>query len=144
MKTYHALGIVLAGIAVATGGCSVRNVGGNPSTRSLLARSSVTIPPGEEWLPFVFEAFPGSLVNVTVTANVNLADPDFWVVQGNVNVDEFEDVPIGQVEIVAEDKNSAQEFGSFTPEEYGEFTLFIRDANDFPDATFSIAVNQEN
>ena len=145
MKCHVLLGCGLSAAALICVGCSVSaGGGGGGSSTRLLSVSGVSIPEGDDALAFVFNAEADRRVTVTVTANIDLSDPDIQVVIGNVSLDELDEVPIGDLVLTAQDRNTPQESGSFTPDTAGDYTLFITDHREWPTATFSISVTQRD
>jgi len=148
-KSGYGLFVCLGGlVAIAGLGCQVSSGGGGGGAGSstLLSVSSVSIPAGSDALALGFEAEEGREVVVTVTADTDRADPDLQVVIGDVNLDELDDVPIGDLVLVSTDRDSPQESGSFTPDADGPFTLFITEASDFDflDISYSVTVTQRD
>ncbi len=145
MKGYSLPAVVLALTAMVVAGCTVNSGGGGSSSTRLLSRSGAEIPEGSDWLPLVFEAEAGRVVNVSVTANSDRADPDFRVIVGNVDIDDLDDSPISDLVAIAEVPDSPQESDSFTPEITGEYTLFITEASErVDDVLYSISVTQRD
>jgi hypothetical protein len=137
----------LAGLAALAfcAGCSV-NVGGdggggNPGTTLL----SVT---GRQILPGQVLAFPlnipqaGRVVTVSVQADTDYADPNFEVHRGTVDPEDRNDTPRGDVVIISNGQEAGQEVDSFTPDTAGDYTLFVEDESNWPNASFSVTVIQ--
>lgn len=144
MSKYRTIAAGLIASALLAVGCSVAVSPGTPATPTtiLVSATGRSIPAGQQLLAFLIEPLAGRRVTISVQASTDAADPEIEVIRGNVTVEERDDVTLGDVIDTANDERPGQEIGRFTPEFTGEYTIFVRDDNDIPSATFSVTVTQ--
>jgi hypothetical protein len=142
--SYHRALAGWAALALCAG-CSVNVGGGGGGGNAGTTLLSVT---GRQILTGQVLAFPlnipqvGRTVSVSVQADTDNADPNFEVHRGTVDPEDRNNTPRGDVVIISNGQDPGQEVDSFSPDEAGDFTLFVEDENDWPNASFSITVIQ--
>ena len=140
MSKHIAIAAALVTVAIVATGCAV-NVNPKPQPTVLLSVTGRSITDGQA-LAFVFTPEADRRVNISVQASTDRANPDFRVVRGAIDYEDLNDTPISGLVLISADQGSGQEINHFTPETAEAFTLFVEDANDWPEATFSVTVTQ--
>lgn len=113
-----------------------------PEMNSLLGVTGRTIPPGQS-LALSFTPEANKPVIVTVQASTDGANPDFWLVRGQLDIDDLQTTPISELVRVSDEDEGGEEIAAFLPDVAEPFTIFIDDRNDIVAASFSVAVTQE-
>ena len=123
-------------------GCGNEDPEPGVETRFVLTEVAQAIPAGGA-LTFGFEAEANKRVNITVDSSNPLAEPNFTVVEGTVAFEDLGEVPDEDVVIEsADDRRPGLAPDSFTPTCDGEFTIFITEDNNLPDARYSVEITQ--
>lgn len=113
-----------------------------PEMTSLLGVTGRTIPPGQS-LALTFTPEANKAVIVTVQASTDASNPDFWLVRGQLDIDDLQTTPIANLVRVSDEDDGGEEIAAFLPDVAEPFTIFIDDRNDVIGANFSVAVTQE-
>lgn len=113
-----------------------------PEMTSLLGVTGRTIPPGQS-LALTFTPEANRPVIITVQASTDASNPDFWLVRGELDIDDLQTTPISQLLRVSDEDDGGEEIAAFLPDAAEPFTIFIDDRNDILGARFSVAVTQE-
>lgn len=109
---------------------------------TLLAVTGRMIPPGQS-LALTFTPQANKPVIVTVQSSSDLANPDFWLVRGELDLDDLQTTPISQLVRVSDEDEGGEEIAAFLPDMNEPYTIFIDDRNDVIGARFSVFVTQE-
>lgn len=113
-----------------------------PEMTALLGVTGRTIPPGQS-LALTFTPEANKAVVVTVQANTDTANPDFWLVRGQLDIEDLQTTPISQLVRVSDEDDGGEEIAAFLPDVNEPYTIFVDDRNDVLGANFSVAVTQE-
>ena len=146
----------MAAIRIGGSGCCVAWLGGCglappaenpagaaiPEMTSLLGVTGRTIPPGQS-LALTFTPEANKPVIVTVQASSDAANPDFWLVRGEFDIDDLQTTPIANLVRVSDEDDDGEEIAAFLPDVAEPYTIFIDDRHNTVAASFSVAVTQE-
>lgn len=109
---------------------------------SLLAITGRTIPPGQS-LAMSFTPESDKPVIVTVQASTDASNPDFWLVRGQLDLEDLQTTPLSNLVRVSDEDDGGEEIAAFLPDSDEPYTIFIDDRHDILGASFSVAVTQE-